>query len=36
MFVDGSVRFIKNTIDAQVLKALSTPAGHEEVSSDNY
>jgi prepilin-type processing-associated H-X9-DG protein len=31
LMVDGSVRFIKNTIDALVLKGLSTPAGGEKV-----
>ena len=34
--VDGSVRFIKNTVDPKVLKALSTPAGGETLSSDQY
>ena len=34
--VDGSVRFIKNTVDPKVLKALATPAGGEKVSSDEY
>jgi prepilin-type processing-associated H-X9-DG protein len=36
LFVDGSVRFIKNTIDPSVLKALSTPQGGERVSSEQY
>lgn len=36
LFVDGSVHFLKNTIDAQVLKALSTPDGGETISSDQY
>ena len=36
LFVDGSVRFIKNAVDPQVLKALATPAGHEKVGSDQY
>lgn len=35
-FVDGSVHFIKNTIDPKVLKALSTPKGGERISSDQY
>ncbi len=34
--VDGSVRFLKNSIDPSVLKALSTPAGGEQVNSDEY
>ena len=36
LFVDGSVRFLKNIIDPKVLKALSTPAGGERVSADEY
>jgi prepilin-type processing-associated H-X9-DG protein len=36
LFVDGSVHFLKNTIDPHVLKALSTPAGGEAVSTDQY
>jgi Protein of unknown function (DUF1559) len=36
LMVDGSVRFLKNTIDPNVLKALSTPAGGEKVSSEEY
>jgi prepilin-type processing-associated H-X9-DG protein len=36
LFVDGSVRFLKNTIDPQVLKSLGTPAGGERVSTDSY
>jgi prepilin-type processing-associated H-X9-DG protein len=36
LFLDGSVRFIKNTINPTVLKALSTPAGGETISSDDY
>jgi hypothetical protein len=34
--VDGSVRFIMNTVDPQVLKALSTPAGGEKAGADQY
>jgi prepilin-type processing-associated H-X9-DG protein len=36
LMVDGSVRFLKDNIDLRVLKALSTPAGGEKVSSDEY
>ena len=36
LMVDGSVRFLKDKIDLRVLKALSTPAGGEKVSSDAY
>ncbi len=35
-FADGSVRFIKSTIDPNVLKALSTPAGKEVIPVDWY
>jgi len=36
VFADGSVRFIKDTINPAVLKSLGTPAGHETVSADSY
>jgi prepilin-type processing-associated H-X9-DG protein len=36
LMLDGSVKFIKNTINPAVLKALSTPAGGETISSDAY
>lgn len=36
ILLDGSVRFIKHTIDPAVLKALSTPAGGEKISPDAY
>jgi prepilin-type processing-associated H-X9-DG protein len=36
LFMDGSVRFLKDTIDPRVLKSLGTPAGGETVSSDSY
>ncbi len=36
LFVDGTVKFIKNSVDPSVLKALSTPAGSEKVYSDQY
>ena len=32
LMADGSVKFLKDTIDPKVLKALSTPAGGESVS----
>ncbi len=35
-FVDGSVRFIKNSIDLKVYQSLSTRAGGEVISSDSY
>ena len=35
-FADGSVRWVKDSIDPQVLKALGTPAGGESVSPDSY
>jgi prepilin-type processing-associated H-X9-DG protein len=36
LMVDGSVRFINNSVHPEVLKALSTPAGHEKIGSDQY
>jgi prepilin-type processing-associated H-X9-DG protein len=36
LFGDGSVRFLKDTIDPRVLKALGTPAGGDPVSTDSY
>jgi len=36
LFVDGSVRFLKNSTSLQVLKALSTPAGGEPTNADQY
>jgi prepilin-type processing-associated H-X9-DG protein len=36
LFVDGSVRFLKDRTDPSVLKALSTPAGGEKVSPAEY
>ena len=33
---DGSVRFIKSTIDGRVWRALSTVAGGEVVGADAY
>jgi hypothetical protein len=34
--LDGSVRFLKNTVKPGVLKALSTPAGGEKISNDEF
>jgi len=34
-FVDGSVRFLRNSIDPNVFKALSTPAGGETIPPDS-
>jgi prepilin-type processing-associated H-X9-DG protein len=36
LFVDGSVRFIKDSIDLRVLKALATLTGGEAVSTAQY
>ncbi len=36
LFADGSVRFIKNTINLQVLRAIFTPSGGEVVSLDRF
>ena len=33
---DGSVRFIKNTIDLKVFRALATPNGGETIRADDY
>ncbi|SIO58083.1 prepilin-type processing-associated H-X9-DG domain-containing protein [Singulisphaera sp. GP187] len=35
-FVDGSVRYLKNTIDPRIFKALGTPSGGEVISNDQY
>ncbi len=35
-FLDGSVRFIKETVDPKVMEALGTPGGSEVISSDKY
>jgi len=36
LFGDGSVRFIKSTINGATWRALGTVAGTEVVSSDSY
>lgn len=36
LFADGSVRFLSETIDPAILKALATPSGGEEISDDAY
>ena len=36
LFADGSVRFIKNTIDPQVFKALITTHGGEVIAPDRF
>lgn len=36
MFADGSVRFIKNSINPEVLKSLATPDGGEPIPEDAY
>ncbi|WP_165227226.1 M56 family metallopeptidase [Aquisphaera insulae] len=35
-FGDGSVRFLKRSIEPDILKALITPAGREVIPSDSY
>lgn len=36
LFVDGSVRFIKDNINPRIWKALGTPSGGEEIPIDSY
>jgi prepilin-type processing-associated H-X9-DG protein len=36
LFADGSVKFLKDTTDPGVLKALGTPAGGEVMGADEY
>jgi prepilin-type processing-associated H-X9-DG protein len=36
LFADGSVRFLKNTINYLVYQGLSTIGGGEVISSDQY
>lgn len=36
VFADGSVKFIKNTVDLMAWRALGTPNGGEVISADSY
>jgi prepilin-type processing-associated H-X9-DG protein len=36
LFADGSVRFLRNTIDPKVFKALGTPAANDVVRPEDY
>ncbi len=36
LFGDGSVRFLHNTIDPRVMKALGTPAGADSLTADEF
>jgi prepilin-type processing-associated H-X9-DG protein len=36
LFLDGSVRFVKETVDPKVLEALGTPRGGEAIATDAY
>ncbi len=36
LFLDGSVRFVKDSVDPKVLEALGTPRGSETIASDVY
>jgi len=36
VFMDGSVRFVKSTVNVQAYYAIATPAGNEVVSSDSF
>ena len=36
LFMDGSVHFIKNSVNFASWYALATPAGGEVISSDSY
>ena len=36
VFCDGSVRFLKETIDAEVFSSLSTRAGGEVIGADQF
>ncbi len=36
LFADGSVKFLKNSIDPKVFRGLNTPAGSENIRPDDY
>jgi prepilin-type processing-associated H-X9-DG protein len=36
LFLDGSVHFVKNTVNLAAWQAIATVAGGEVVSSDSY
>jgi prepilin-type processing-associated H-X9-DG protein len=36
LFVDGSVKFVKSTVDPKIIQALGTPNGGETVSNDAF
>jgi hypothetical protein len=36
LFLDGSVRFIKDSVDPKIMEALGTPHGQERVENDAY
>ncbi|WP_406694866.1 DUF1559 domain-containing protein [Singulisphaera sp. Ch08] len=36
LFANGSIRFIQNTINPRILKALGTPSGGESITNDSY
>jgi prepilin-type N-terminal cleavage/methylation domain-containing protein/prepilin-type processing-associated H-X9-DG protein len=36
VFIDGSVKFIKNSVSSQTWRALGSPAGNEVISADSY
>jgi hypothetical protein len=35
-FTDGSVRFVKDTVNPSIVRALITRAGGEVISADSY
>jgi prepilin-type processing-associated H-X9-DG protein len=36
LFIDGSVKFIRNSVDLRVFKSLSTPSGQEKIDVNQY